>query len=121
MQSVLEINKLALDLFIGAEVLERSQLQEIECNISIYFSSIPKGCFSGKIDDTICYDELVKLIKDFCLNREFNLIEELCLVLFQLLKSKLPNKEDKLKLEIYKKPPINAVKGNCCFTISDLS
>jgi FolB domain-containing protein len=119
MESILEINKLVLNISIGAESLERSNLQEIEFNISIIFISLPRACSSGNINDAICYAKLVDAIKAFCLNKEFNLIEQLSFSLHQHLKKHLLYPEDKLQLQICKKPPLAEIKGDCCFTVND--
>ena len=117
-RSILEINKLILPVVIGVGKEERAIAQKIEFNLTIKFVSLPIACKSDNLIDAICYDNLVKLIKEFCLNKEFKLIEHLCFALHQHLKNSL-NLESQLKLQICKSPPIAEIKGNCCFVIED--
>ncbi len=117
MKSILEINKLILDISIGVEDEERAVLQSIELNINIAFAKIPIACSSGNIDDTICYAKLLESIKLFCLGKEFYLIEQLAFSLHQHLKSHMLHSEDILKLQICKSPPLKEIKDNCCFAV----
>jgi dihydroneopterin aldolase len=114
-KSILEINKLMLPIFIGVEESERTKAQVIEFNIAMEFEALPKACKSDHIDEAICYDKLTSLIKDFCNNKEFRLIEHLCYSLHQHLQTSLPH--IKLKLQVCKTPPIEEIQGNCCYSI----
>ena len=116
MITFLEINKLILPLNIGATTHERSAPQEIELNLCIIFASTPQACHSDNISDAICYANLTDLIRKFCLNREFHLIEHLGFSLHQYIKTLL-SVDDQLKLQILKHP--QDIKANCCFTVAD--
>jgi FolB domain-containing protein len=118
MKSRLTINQLVLKLHIGVEELERLNTQEIECNLDLCFSNPPLACQSSNIQDAVCYADLVEVINEFCLGKEFILIEELCFSMHQHLKKHLPDNV-KLKLQICKRPPLDQIRGHCCFTIED--
>ena len=118
MQSSLKINQLYLDVHIGTTKLERSHSQKIAFDIEISYSKVPRGCISDKIEETLCYADLIELIKKLCSGKEFNLIEHLGYSLFKEIKIFL-KKEDKLKLSIIKVPPLNEKLSNCCFIIED--
>ena len=115
MLSFLEINKLIIPIIIGVGSEERSNRQDIEINIKITFDDLPKACLSAQIEETICYDKLVKIINEFCGKNQFLLIEELAYKLHQYLKQNFV--PAKLELQICKNPPIEQIKENCCFTI----
>ena len=115
-KSILEINKLSLPIRIGVEEQERSQAQIIEFNLVIEFNQLPQACHSDRIEDAICYANIVDKIKKFCQDKEFKLIEHLGFLLHKYLENLLPN--NKLKLQICKTPPIAEIKDNCCFTIT---
>ena len=117
----LEINKLILKLNIGVGAGERSNAQNIECNLVIYFARMPASCQSDDIKDALCYASIVEAIEKFCQDREFHLIEHLGYSLYQYLKDNLLNPLDRLSLRICKAPPIPSIKGDCCFVIDDRS
>ena len=114
-KSKLEINGLNLKIKLGLTEQERLKSQNVEFYISIEFQTIPKACNSDTIEETICYDNLVKLIQNFCEGKEFKLIEYLCNSLYQYLKTIYL--EHQIKLKICKKPPIKEIHGQCCFSI----
>ncbi len=117
MKSILEINKLILDISIGVENEERIIPQKIEFYISISFANIPAACHSGNINETICYAKLLESIRLFCLGKEFYLIEQLAFSLHQHLKGHMLHSKDILKMQICKAPPLKEIKDNCCFTV----
>lgn len=119
MESILEIKQLRLSITLGVGALERAELQEVDFNIRIKFSYIPKGCASDKIDDALCYDKLSKAIDNFCKNNQFHLIEHLSFALHKYIKANYLNSEDKLMLQVCKLPPVEVIKGQCCFTVED--
>ena len=114
-RSKLEINGLNLEIKLGLTQEERLKSQNVEFYISIEFDTTPKACNSDIIEETICYDKLVRLIQKFCEGKEFKLIEYLCNSLYQYLKTIYL--ENKITLKICKKPPIEEIHGNCCFSI----
>ena len=114
-KSKLEINGLNLEIKLGLTEEERLKPQNVEFYISIEFDIIPMACNSDIIEETICYDDLVKLIKNFCEDKEFKLIEYLCHSLYQYFKTIYLKQE--IKLKICKNPPIKEIHGNCCFSI----
>jgi 7,8-dihydroneopterin aldolase/epimerase/oxygenase len=116
MNSTLQINKLVLPINIGVTTEERATPQDIEFNITIHFTSLPKACSSDHINDTICYASLVETIKSLCSNKEFHLIEHLCSSVYEQIKLSL-SPTDILDLQVCKTPPLAEVHDNCCFSI----
>lgn len=114
-KATLEINNLVLPLNIGLTEQERSVPQDININIKITFNSLPKACYSDNIDETICYERLVTLIKEFCKNNQFKLIENLTFKLHNYIQGLIS--DNSVELTISKKPPIDSIKGNCSFTL----
>lgn len=119
MNYTLEIKQLILKTCIGLEQQERAELQDIEFNITISFSKLPKACTSDKIEDTICYSDIVDKVNIFCSDNSFHLIEHLGFKLYEHLREKFLSPEDKLTLQICKNPPLENIKDKCCFTIKD--
>lgn len=117
MQAVLEVKQLMVKTFIGVEEYERLEPKELELNIAIIFSALPQGCSSDDIKNTICYDNLSRMIIEFCAGKHFHLIEYLCASLHEYLKKNLLNQQDVLSLEVCKFAPVKEIKGQCCFKI----
>lgn len=113
----LEINNFILSVLLGATKEERSIPQNISMDIKILFTKSPKACITDNLEDTICYDKLLKLVQEFCINKEFNLIENLAYAIYHFLQSQYPKQN--FKLRICKAAPIQNLLGSCCFSISD--
>lgn len=113
----LEIQQLRLKLHFGVGEEERASIQNVDFNITIVFNTPPKSCKSDDINDTLCYDKLTKEIQKFCSNNQFHLIESLSFQLHNYIKNNFLNPEDKMKLQVCKRPPIEEIKGQCCFTV----
>ena len=117
--SILEINKFILLANLGVEASERSYPQAIEVSIKLHFIEIPTACRSDSIKDAICYADLIAKLESFCAGKEFHLIEYLCYCLHKYLKENILGEHIKLELKICKNPPLEQIKENCCFIISD--
>ncbi len=117
MISTLEIKQLRLKITIGVSDEERAKLQDVEFNITINFSDLPKACSSDQINNTLCYDQLTQEIKKFCVNNNFHLIEHLSHSLHKYIKSNYLDLKDKLSLQVCKSAPVKETEGKCCFTI----
>ena len=118
MKSILEIKQLRLKLAIGFSDEERAKLQDVEFNITINFSDLPKACNSDQINNTLCYDQLTQEIKKFCVNNKFHLIEHLSHSLHQHIKDNYLDLKDNLILQVCKFAPVKEIEGQCCFTIN---
>lgn len=119
MKYILEVNQLALPIAIGVSAEERSNPQDIFFNITIEFASKPLACESSDIGDAVCYAKLTEIIEIFCMNKEFHLIEQLANAIHQEIKRSFLTSMDKLSVKVQKKPPLEKIKGNCCFTVAD--
>lgn len=119
MFSCLDINNLEVSLRIGIDEEELSCIQDLVINLTIYFLSPPKACKTEKISDTICYSDVISHINDFCALKHYSLIESMANELFISIRSKFLSDNEKLTLQLCKKPNIINFKGNCCFTLSD--
>ncbi len=119
MKYILEVNQFILPISIGVSAEERSNPQDISFNITIEFASKPIACESSDIGDTVCYAKLTKIIERFCLSKEFYLIEQLANAIHQEIKRSFLTSMDKLSVKVQKKPPLEKIKGNCCFSVID--
>ena len=119
MKYILEVNQLVLPISIGVSAKERSNTQDISFNLTIEFASKPLACESNDIGDAVCYANLIEIIERFCLSKEFHLIEHLANAIHQEIKRSLLSAMDKLSVKVQKKPPLEKIKGNCCFIVAD--
>ena len=110
MHSRLRINELRLDVFLGTTPKEREKKQTVDVEISFIFKSLPKGCFTDKISDTLCYDEIAKKIELHFTDKHFCLIEALGYSLYSFLKRQFAKNTgssiNKINIKIKKHPKI---------------
>ena len=116
---ILTLENLQLDVNLGVGEDERKQKQKVNFSFKIFFTELPKGCYSDDIDDTFCYFEISNITKDFCKNKEFKLLEYLCVCLHAKIKGKIGN-EVGLWLKVEKcSPPVEGLIGTTAFEYQD--
>ena len=74
LQTSLELQDLRFKIFIGCNEDEKILQQEIQIYIKISFATPPLGCQTDVLNDTLCYDEVVGLIRNVCNLRHYHLI-----------------------------------------------
>jgi 7,8-dihydroneopterin aldolase/epimerase/oxygenase len=123
MKSRLTLKNLSLMVNLGATDKERDIPQIVILDLYINFKALPKACFTDQIADTVCYDGLIKKIKQFCDKKTFNLLEHLGLQLYDFIKNIISNfgdsKQIAIGLHIKKNPPILGL-GSSTFSIGEL-
>jgi dihydroneopterin aldolase len=91
----------------------------VRFDLQVRFSSLPQGCFTDNLGDTICYAQLSEQIKRICQLQEYQLIEKLGWDAFAAVKEILPQ-DTKLWLRLVKeKPPVENLEGGSSFTLAD--
>lgn len=108
MESTTYIEQLEIKVNLGVTPEERQYPQSIWLDMSWKTKTLPQGCITDHIDDTICYDQLIQEIKAHLKGQSFQLIEHLGYTLFHLCRKHIPPKAS-IKLSIYKKPPIEGL------------
>lgn len=107
-------------LHLGCESEERLHPQLVSFDIEVGFDLSPLGVFTDKIEDTVCYLELVQFIEDHCKSRSFKLVEYLTQAIYELvLKFISPHADlvSHIKVKTHKKsPPVRNVHGGVTFT-----
>lgn len=117
-KSSLLINGLELKVHLGWPTKERQHKQRVLLDLDIWFPKPPKACVTDKLNDTVCYANLVKIIKDKTKGKKFHLIEHLCYELFKIIKISLP-KNSKVIVHVTKSPKIAGLLGNVQFSYWD--
>ena len=75
--SSLSIANLRLKVKLGCGEEERQIPQFVSFAAEVRFKDLPQGCFSDRLDETICYALLSDKIRSLCNNNEYHLIEKL--------------------------------------------
>ncbi|MCC8417616.1 MAG: dihydroneopterin aldolase [Rickettsia endosymbiont of Bryobia graminum] len=84
-------------IHLGCSDQEKFHAQLVSFNIELEFKSLLKGTKTDKLEDVICYSQLVKHIKSFCQNKKFNLIEYLVVKVHTALSKSLLQYSDIIK------------------------
>lgn len=117
--SVLSLTELKLQVSLGVTEEEREKPQNIKVCFKLFFSEVPKACFSDEIKDTFCYYEIANAVEDYCKNKEFNLLEYLCYQLHGIVRQ-VVDKNIKIWIRVIKcDPPIAKVEGVTSFEYND--
>lgn len=88
--SALTLNGLRLSVFLGIYPEELSKKQTVTVDIRIAFPQPPEACFSDRLEDTYCYDNMIHYLKEKLLHKKFQMIEHLTQALYALLKAYFP-------------------------------
>jgi FolB domain-containing protein len=114
---ILSIKDLALEVHLGVTPKERLGRQSVILNLDIFFPELPLACTTDRVEDTVCYDTLIKKIRDFCLIGEYRLIEFFGNRLYSFVKINVPS-QCNILLAIEKHPEITGLGGSV-FSIDD--
>lgn len=116
--STLRLNDLELMINLGWDAQERTQKQKVLLNLLIQFPVPPKACQTDKLEDTICYDQLIEKIRKEITNKHFCLIEHLTAEIYSLIKNNVPQKT-KIILQLTKYPDIQGLTEGASFSYWD--
>lgn len=109
---MLNISDVRLWIKIGCSDEERALPSCISFDIQLHLRDIP-ALQSDKLEDTICYAEVVSKISQFCQERSFNLIEFLAAQVHEMIKNlvNLPANKIIVKATKLSSPIANIVGG----------
>ncbi len=115
----LSINRLTLFLKLGVTAQEREQPQRVEISMQFYFPKEAYGAARGQAE-YLCYHDLSVAIHDYCVAREFTLIESLAHDIYSLASSKL-DEQVRITLHIRKcRILLPYVEDGATYSFSDL-
>src|SRR4051812_25848919 len=119
--STLTLNQLRFTVRLGCKPEERQIPQWVHFDIQVQFKSLPQGCFTDHLNETVCYAEMSQIVGSICEKQEYQLIEKLGWDVFSALKQSLPQ-EVKIGVKTTKeKPPIPQLEGGASFFVGDWS
>ena len=103
---------------LGVTETERTNPQPVKWDITITMPTLPSGCISDNINDTICYGNICNILLEVSQN-SYCLIEKLCHIAFSEIK-KYINNENKLSVKLSKlNTPITNLEGCATFILTD--
>lgn len=112
------IQGLELKINLGWTPDEQAKVQTIMLNITLAFLEPLPACLSDNLDDTICYDQLIRKIKSALAAKHFRLIEHVGFEVYQLIKNTIPI-QTHVTTQITKKPKIEGLTGGVTFSYGD--
>ncbi|MDR3490415.1 MAG: dihydroneopterin aldolase [Gammaproteobacteria bacterium] len=116
--SGITLKGLDLSLFLGWPEQERAQTQKVLIDIHLNFTTPPEACVTDNLDETYCYDKLVRLLKEKLLTRHFHLIEHLGYEIYQIIHT-LFSADTRINIRITKHPKIENLNGGVSFFYGD--
>ncbi|WP_341821053.1 dihydroneopterin aldolase [Wolbachia endosymbiont (group A) of Myopa testacea] len=120
MQFNLLISDLRLWVHLGCSAEEKFHSQLVSVNIDFNFKSPPLGLTTDRLEDTICYLEVVQSIQSLVQSKQFNLIEHLTHDIYRAINNLLVQKKhiiSSIRVTAHKvAPPVPGVHGGVLFT-----
>ncbi len=117
--STLALHGLRLEVRLGCHAEERQKPQYVRFDVKVRFTTLPLGCTSDSLSDTVCYAQLSDAIRKICHIQEYRLIEHLGWRAFVALKEIIPQ-STQLWLKILKeKPPVADLQDGTSFCLGD--
>ena len=112
------LNQFLLSVKLGWPVDERARHQVVAVDIMLRFKHPPSACDTDNLENTVCYNELTKTLKQGINNKSFRLIESLTKELYLLTKSALDN-TTLVTIKVTKKPAIENLTEGVTFIFGD--
>lgn len=85
------------------------------------FRVLPDACASDRLEDTVCYAELIEAARKACAGREFALVERLAHQLFLALRPLVPPGADLWLRATKLRPPVEGLSGGVAFSLGDFA
>jgi dihydroneopterin aldolase len=119
--SVLEFRGARLEVRLGCSAEERAVPQPVDLDLAVRFPELPKACTSDRLEDTLCYAELIDAAREACAGREFQLVERLAHELFGRLRPRLPAGAELWLRATKLRPPVAGLRGGVAFSLGDFA
>jgi len=119
--SVLEFRGARLDVRLGCSAAERAVPQPVDLDVAVRFAELPIACASDKLEDAICYVDLIDAARAACAGREFQLVERLAHELFGRLRPLVPPGAGLWLRATKLRPPVVGLSGGVAFSLGDFA
>lgn len=114
------IQDLRLWVHLGCSTEEKFHSQLVSINVDFTFKSPPVGFITDRLEDTVCYLEVVQSIQSLAQSKQFNLIEHFTRDVYIIISKLLMQKRhtiSSIKVATHKvAPPVPDVHGGVLFT-----
>ncbi|MDR2831623.1 MAG: dihydroneopterin aldolase [Rickettsiales bacterium] len=114
------ISDLRVWVHLGCSAEERFHPQLVSINIDFTFKNPPLGLITDRLEDTVCYLEIVQSTQSLVQSKQFNLIEHLTHDIYITINNLLIQKKhiiSSIRVTTHKvAPPVPDVHGGVCFT-----
>ncbi len=118
-ESLLAIDQAHFEVRLGCYAEERAQPRDAELDLRIWFAERPLGCSTDRLEDVVCYAELVEAVERAVAGKEFHLVERLTVVIYEALKPLLPH-DARLWVRLRKvHPPVAALRQGVSFAYGE--
>lgn len=101
--NLLAINGLELTVFLGWPDEERLQKQTVWLDVKMQFPSAPTACVSDDLNDTVCYQKLIELLRQHLSETPFKLVETLTHEIYTFIQAMVPA-QTKISIALTKQP-----------------
>jgi dihydroneopterin aldolase len=119
--SILEFRAARLDVRLGCSAEERAKPQAVDLDLAVRFRELPAACASDRLEDTLCYAELIEAARAACVGREFQLVERLAHELFMCLRALVPADAELWLRATKLHPPVDGLRGGVAFSLGDFA
>ena len=119
--AILEFRGARLDVRLGCSAEERAMPQAVDLDLAVRFAGVPPACASDRLEDTVCYAELIEAARKACAGREFNLVERLAHELFTRLRPLVPADAELWLRATKLRPPVEGLHGGVAFSLGDFA
>ncbi len=117
---ITSLEELQLNIHLGVSAKERQQPQLVKISFYLYQPTLPNVTLDDNADDYLCYNKIAQILQEYCINKEFRVIEFLCYQIHQLIKKSVPM-EVKVRVVLEKcKPDMNFTVSSAKCEYSDL-
>jgi len=118
LQHHLQLKALEVSVRLGCFEEERAEPQVVRFTLRLRFPDRPQACESDAIEDTICYEEIARVVSMTAQAREFRLVEHLAWTVHQKVGELLPP-STVLSLKLHKPSlPMDFVTEGAVYEIS---
>ncbi len=114
------ISDLRLWVHLGYSAEEKYHSQLVSIDVDFIFKSPPLGLMTDRLEDTVCYLEIVQNIQSLVQSKQFNLIEHLTHDIYRAINNLLVQKKhtiSSIRVSTHKAaPPVPNAHGGVFFT-----